>query len=78
MFLSKVTLQSSAQASLELAKLANNGVYSSHQLLWTLFKEAQKREFLYREEVGAAGKKRGQRISNNSNNSNNLYYMTQP
>lgn len=56
MFLSKVTLQSSAQASLELAKLANNGVYSSHQLLWTLFKEAQTREFLYREEMGAAGK----------------------
>ena len=43
MFLSKVTLQSSAQASLELAKLASNGVYSSHQLLWTLFKEAQAR-----------------------------------
>lgn len=56
MFLSKVTLQSSAQASLELAKLASNGVYSSHQLLWTLFKEAQAREFLYREEMGAAGK----------------------
>lgn len=56
MFLSKVTLQNSAQASLELAKLASNGVYSSHQLLWTLFKEAQAREFLYREEMGAAGK----------------------
>lgn len=56
MFLSKVTLQSSAQASLELAKLASNGVYSSHQLLWTLFKEAQVREFLYREEMGPAGK----------------------
>ncbi|MDY0207746.1 MAG: type I-E CRISPR-associated protein Cas6/Cse3/CasE [Pseudomonas sp.] len=56
MFLSKVTLQSSAQASLELAKLASNGVYSSHQLLWTLFKEAQAREFLYREDMGSAGK----------------------
>jgi len=56
MFLSKVTLQSSAQASLELARLASNGVYSSHQLLWTLFKEAQTREFLYREEMGTTGK----------------------
>jgi len=56
MFLSRITLQSSAQASLELAKLAGNGVYSSHQLLWTLFKDVQAREFLFREEIGVGGK----------------------
>lgn len=56
MFLSKVTLQNTTQASLEIAKLANNGVYSSHQLLWTLFKDAERREFLFREEMGAGGK----------------------
>lgn len=56
MFLSKITLQNSPQASLELAKLANNGVYSAHQLLWTLFEGVEKRKFLFREEIGAGGK----------------------
>lgn len=50
MFLSKVRLLASAQAGSELAKLSQNGVYASHQLLWQLFPDQNEREFLYREE----------------------------
>ena len=56
MFLSKVTLQHTAQASGELAKLMRNGAYSAHQLLWNLFRDQEKREFIFREEVGLGGR----------------------
>lgn len=56
MFLSKVTLQHTAQASGELAKLMSNGAYSAHQLLWNLFRDQEKREFIFREEVGLGGR----------------------
>jgi CRISPR system Cascade subunit CasE len=50
MFLSKVQLLPTVQASAELAKLSQNGVYAAHQLLWQLFPNEKEREFLYREE----------------------------
>lgn len=56
MFLSKVTLVSSTQSAIELAKLAGNGVYASHQLLWRLFPNEDERNFLYREEQGDNGR----------------------
>lgn len=56
MFLSKVTLQRTAQATGELAKLMSNGAYSAHQLLWSLFRDKEEREFIFREEVGLGGR----------------------
>ena len=56
MFLSKVTLASSAQSAIELAKLSKNGVYASHQLLWRLFPNEEQRNFMYREEQGSDGR----------------------
>lgn len=56
MFLSKVTLASSAQSAIELAKLSKNGVYASHQLLWRLFPYEEQRNFVYREEQGVNGR----------------------
>ena len=56
MFLSKVTLVSSTQSAIELTRLAENGVYASHQLLWRLFPDEDKRNFLYREEQGDNGR----------------------
>ncbi|MBV7315802.1 type I-E CRISPR-associated protein Cas6/Cse3/CasE [Shewanella sp. NIFS-20-20] len=50
MYLSKVQLLPTVQAGAELAKLSQNGVYASHQLLWQLFPNQKEREFLYREE----------------------------
>lgn len=56
MYLSKITLQPTAQASAELAKIITNGAYSSHQLLWRLFTKDTKRNFIYREEQDIAGR----------------------
>lgn len=56
MFLSKVILATSTQSAIELAKLAQNGVYASHQLLWRLFPDEDQRNFLYREEQGVNGR----------------------
>lgn len=56
MFLSKVTLLPSTQSAMELTKLASNGVYASHQLLWRLFPEDNERSFVYREEQGIHGR----------------------
>ncbi|MBD1581975.1 type I-E CRISPR-associated protein Cas6/Cse3/CasE [Pseudoalteromonas sp. S16_S37] len=47
MFLSQVKLSDSASAREERRKLAVNGCYASHQLLWKLFSGEQKRAFLY-------------------------------
>lgn len=55
MYLSKVKLNSSLQARGELVKLAKNGAYASHQLLWRLFTAEEKRNFLFREELGPGG-----------------------
>lgn len=55
MYLSKIVLQPSAQTAIELAKLNKNGAYSAHQLLWRFFTEEDKREFLFRQEIGANG-----------------------
>jgi CRISPR system Cascade subunit CasE len=55
MYLSKITLQPSAQTAVELAKLNSNGAYASHQLLWRLFTEEQKRNFIFRQEVDQGG-----------------------
>lgn len=50
MYLSKISIVPSAHSAGELARLSRNGVYASHQLLWNLFTEDEKRTFLYREE----------------------------
>lgn len=50
MYLSRVSIVPSAHSAGEMAKLSKNGVYASHQLLWNLFPEDEKRTFLYREE----------------------------
>ena len=55
MYLSKIALRRSHESAIELAKLAANGAYSSHQLLWQLFSEDITRSFLYREELGPDG-----------------------
>lgn len=56
MYLSKVALSSTAQSAAQLAKLANNGVYASHQLLWQLFPDDKERKFIYRQEEGVSGR----------------------
>lgn len=56
MFLSKVSFQSSEQARRLLAGFGGKGVYSSHQLLWQLFKSNDARAFLFRQEQDVAGK----------------------
>lgn len=56
MYLSKISLQPSAQAAAELAKLAANGAYSAHQLLWQLFTDESHRSFLFREEMTTSGR----------------------
>lgn len=56
MFLSRVTLLNTIQSAAQLTKLASNGVYASHQLLWQLFPDDNKRSFIYREEQGSNGR----------------------
>lgn len=56
MFLSKVTLLTTTQSAAELTRLASNGVYASHQLLWQLFPEDNQRNFIYRQEEGINGR----------------------
>jgi CRISPR system Cascade subunit CasE len=56
MFLSKITLVPTSQSAVELAILAKNGVYASHQLLWKLFPNDSERNFIYREEQGSNGR----------------------
>lgn len=56
MYLSKISLQPSAQAAAELAKLTANGAYTAHQLLWQLFTEETQRNFLFREEMTMSGR----------------------
>ncbi|WP_434527061.1 type I-E CRISPR-associated protein Cas6/Cse3/CasE [Photorhabdus asymbiotica] len=55
MYLSKIMLRQSSETANILAKLGGNGVYTSHQLLWKLFSEDEKRQFLFREEIGIIG-----------------------
>lgn len=55
MYLSKVNLSNSVHAHSELVKLAKNGAYSAHQLLWRLFPDEIERSFLFREETEANG-----------------------
>ncbi|RAW90362.1 type I-E CRISPR-associated protein Cas6/Cse3/CasE [Photorhabdus laumondii] len=55
MYLSKIVLRQSSQTANILAKLSANGVYTSHQLLWKLFSTDEKRQFLFREEIGIMG-----------------------
>lgn len=55
MYLSKVTLNPSAQTATELAKLNTNGSYASHQLLWRLFTQEKERNFIYRQELSQGG-----------------------
>jgi CRISPR system Cascade subunit CasE len=50
MYLSKIAITPSAHSAAEMARLSKNGAYRSHQLLWNLFAEDEKRMFLYREE----------------------------
>lgn len=50
MYLSKISIIPSAHSAAEIARLSINGAYASHQLLWNLFTEDEKRKFLYREE----------------------------
>jgi CRISPR system Cascade subunit CasE len=50
MYLSKISITPSAHSAAEMARLSKNGAYASHQLLWNLFTEDEKRKFLYREE----------------------------
>jgi CRISPR system Cascade subunit CasE len=56
MFLSKVTLINTTQSAAELTRLASNGVYASHQLLWQLFPEDNQRSFIYRQQEGVNGR----------------------
>ncbi|WP_318389720.1 type I-E CRISPR-associated protein Cas6/Cse3/CasE [Enterobacter sp.] len=50
MYLSKITLQTSALSPGELLQLVERGEYVMHQWLWTLFPGAAKRCYLYRRE----------------------------
>jgi len=50
MYLSKVQLSPSHQSAKELISLDGMGVYTSHQLLWQLFRQQDERGFLFREE----------------------------
>lgn len=55
MFLSKVSFAHSSRAKHEYFKLFQNGVYSSHQLVWRLFSNESQRKFLYREDITENG-----------------------
>jgi len=55
MYLSKVTLESTAQAAKQFLELNAKGAYASHQLLWTLFSGEMERSFLFREEINSRG-----------------------
>lgn len=57
MYLSKVSLQSSQQARQLLLGFGGKGAYSSHQILWQLFTEEDRRSFLFREEQLPDGSK---------------------
>lgn len=50
MYLSKINLCNSPQGREQLVRLGRNGAYAAHQLLWKLFPETEKRDFLFREE----------------------------
>lgn len=56
MFLSKVSFQSSEQARQLMIGFGGKGVYSSHQLLWQLFKNDKSRSFLFRQEQDEVGR----------------------
>ncbi len=55
MYLSKVTLAPSGNVSRLLISLDRNDSYAAHQLLWRLFSEQEKREFLFRQELAPNG-----------------------
>lgn len=55
MYLSKISLCNSPRGREQLVHLGRNGAYAAHQLLWMLFPESEKREFLFREEQGPMG-----------------------
>ncbi|WP_438864529.1 type I-E CRISPR-associated protein Cas6/Cse3/CasE [Neptunicella sp.] len=55
MYLSKITLWPSEQSARTLLNIKSSGAYASHQLIWQLFTEQAKRDFLFREEIGING-----------------------
>ncbi|MGQ3892058.1 type I-E CRISPR-associated protein Cas6/Cse3/CasE [Legionella sp. CNM-4043-24] len=55
MYLSKISLAQTSQAKEALLKLCQNRDYGAHQLLWRLFSDQEKREFLYREQLSSNG-----------------------
>ncbi|WP_341217937.1 type I-E CRISPR-associated protein Cas6/Cse3/CasE [Neptunomonas phycophila] len=55
MYLSKVTLQRTAQAAKQFLELDAKGAYASHQLLWKLFLGETERGFLFREDISRTG-----------------------
>lgn len=57
MYLSKVSFQASQQARQLLLGFGGKGAYSTHQMLWQLFTEEEKRTFLFREEQQTDGSK---------------------
>lgn len=60
MFLSKVVLAAGGQSRSFLLNLQRNGAYAEHQVLWQLFREDEKRQFLFRQDNQAG---------------NNIYYV---
>ncbi len=78
MFLSKISIVPSVHSAAEIAKLSKNGVYASHQLLWTLFSGVKKRTFLYREEQAkGSGKPLFYMLSKTKPDSNMLLFDVQ-
>lgn len=55
MYLSKITLRPSQQSAKKLLDIKSTGPYASHQLMWQLFLHQEKRDFLFREEMGKSG-----------------------
>lgn len=77
MYLSKISLLQSSQAAKELIKLGANGIYASHQLLWQLFSEENKRTFLFREEMTQGGLPQFFVLSTNKPLTNNALFNMQ-
>lgn len=55
MYLSRVTLSPSRDMAAVLLNLDQNSAYSSHQLLWQLFKAEKERQFIFRQEIAPGG-----------------------
>ena len=55
MYLSKVEVNTGAEAAQAFLNITENGPYGAHQLLWQLFSTESERSFLYRQEIKADG-----------------------